>query len=398
MKNTITAILFLSFVSCSNASVSVTCGGVNDTSALQSAINTAQASGDEVLLPASPCKILAPLTVTDRITIRGVGYQDDGGAGYAGSSPFNPGLKGSVIYPGAHDAFQITTNAAVLFEKFQIAYNQGAASGSGYAAIRASASSAANTRSVFRDITITAADYGLVLTNLLEFRIDNVNVLYGWNGGISVASPNYPSYGDSLITNCTMWGNGGSGGNQYSYHIGVFSGGGLRIVNNKLNVGDGQGGSGIFLDPNLSVAQTTEPIVIVGNSIEGQAVGINIANSNPANATLTEIVITGNQIWSGINAIRVNPNGAGKWFSGFTIAGNALMANGGMNKTIMYMDNAQIGVITGNQFALSGGGTGWGTNLGAHTTGINIQSNVYAPGVVPAVNGGVSNVVGGGSP
>jgi hypothetical protein len=191
-----------------------------------------------------------------------------------------------------------------------------------------------------------------------------------------------------------MWGNVG---NQYSSYILVSSGGGLRILNNKLNFGNSSGGSGILLMPSLSVQQTMEPIVIVGNSIEGQAVGINIANGNPGNAILTQVVISGNQIWSGINAIRSNVNGTGKWLVGFTITGNALMVNGGENKTVMEMDCSQLGIITGNQFSLAGGGTGWGMNLGTSTAKINVQSDVYASGIVPVVNNGVGNTIGGGS-
>ena len=389
--------------------VSVTCGGVNDTSALQSAITSAEFTGDEVLLPSMPCKFTAPLVVNERISVRGVGYQYDGGKGYGGLSQvpaqwltFNPipsPLYGSILLPGAHDAFQITTNRAVKLSGFQISYDQSAASGSSLAAIRLSAAAGAhnfNAGSVFRDLTITNADIGIELTNAMEFRVDNVNVVYSWERGIVISSPNGPSWGDSYIEGSTLWGQNIPG---HQCHICYYSGGGLRIINNKLNVGNGASGSGIFINPNLSPQQeTTEPLIITGNSIEGQAVGINIANGNVAGASITEIVIGNNQIWSGINAIRVNPNGTSKWFSGFTITGNALMVNGGMNKTVMVLDNAQIGVVAGNQFVLSGGGSGWGTNIGTNTSSINVQSNVYAPGIVPAVNAGTGNTIGGGSP
>jgi hypothetical protein len=73
------------------------------------------------------------------------------------------------------------------------------------------------------------------------------------------------------------------------------------------------------------------------------------------------------------------------------------MVNGGENKTVMEMDCSQLGIITGNQFSLAGGGTGWGMNLGTSTAKINVQSDVYASGIVPVVNNGVGNTIGGGS-
>lgn len=386
------------------AGISVTCSGVDDTIALQSAINTAQASGDEVLLPAVACRTTSPLTITDRVSIRGVGYQDDLGASYstpyASFYPVPAMVKGSSILPGTHDTLQIATNRAVRLTGFQISYNQNAASGSNLAAIRlsdAGGSTDFNNRSVLRDITITNADTGIVLTNAMEFRVDNVNVMYFWTDGIVSNNPHGPSWCDCLITNSTLWGqNLPTVGAQ----IRVMSGGGLRIIGNKLNVGNGASGSGILLQPSLTVQQTMEPIIIANNSIEGQAVGINIANSNVTNAMITAVVISGNQIWSGVNAIRSNTNGTAKWLSGLSVVGNSLMVVGTPQggQSVVVLDNANIVQITGNHYALSGGGTGWGNYFGVNTSGVNLQSNSYAPGLTPAFNNGIGNTIGGGSP
>lgn len=405
LKHTLIALALLASAG-AHATVLVSCNGPDDTSAIQAAVNSAETTGDEVVLPVGECHTSAPISITDRVTIRGVGYADDSGAGYAGMAtgtwgslyPLPELIKGSAILPGATDTFDIATNASVHLSDFQISYNQNAASGKHLVAIHLSSAGAGNnynTRSVLRDISITNADIGVDLTNALEYRIDNVNVLYFWERGYQIDGSNAPSWGDAILSNSTIWG-------QYvptGYcSVCILSSGGLRIENNKINVGNGTGSTGILVMPSLTVAQTTEPLVIVGNSIEGQAVGIGFVNANPANAQITEVVITGNQIWSGVNAIRVNTAGTGKWLAGFTVTGNMLMAVGGQGKTVMQIDNATMGVVTGNQFALSGGGTGQGIYFGPSVSGVNVQSNTYASGVTPTGGTTTGNTIGGGSP
>lgn len=367
----------------------------DDTAAIQAAIIDAEAVGGKVIAPYGRYHTSTPLIVSDRMILEGDGYADDAGAGYAGSVVFNNNLKGTIFYPGAHDAFQITSNSAVQMQQFQIAYNQSAPSGSNWAGIHATPPTGSNCRSVFQDIGITCADNGLLLTNMMEFRINNVNLLYGFNNGIVVNNPLYPSWGDCFIENSTMWGNGV----YFTCHIYVGSCGGLRIINNKMNGGNPTASNGILLTPNLAVSQNMEPIIIVGNSLEGQAVGINLVNGHPATASMTEVVICGNQIWSGTNAILCNTSGTPKWLNGFSITGNVLMSLNGSAQPVVLLDNAQMGIITGNQFAFSAGGAGTGLILGALTSNVNVQSNVYGAGMTPVNNAaGAANKVGGGSP
>lgn len=406
MRIPILTAIFLTIGSYSNASVFTTCGGLNDTSSLQSAITTAQAMGDEVILPSSPCKTTAPLIITDRVTISGVGYADDAGSVYTAFSttgawgsfyPIPATLKGSVILPGAHDTFRISTNAAVKLTGFQISYNQSSVSGSAITAVKIGPSAGAgafNTRSVLRDITITNADRGIEFTDAMEFRLDNVNVMYFWERGVITQGTHGPSWGDSVISNSTLWGMDVSSG---VCHVCIYSGGGLRIVGSKLNVGNGIGGSGVLIYPNLSQQQTVEPLIISGTSIEGQAVGVNFANANLSGATISEVSIQGGNIWSGVNAIRINGSGSSHWVGGLTVAGVNLMVVGGTGKTVVALDNIDTAVLTGNTFSLSGGGTGWGTNLGINSTRVNIQSNGYSPGMTPVINSGTGNTIGGGS-
>lgn len=366
----------------------------DDTAAIQAAIRDAEMAGGRLIAPYGRYRTSSPLVISDHLLFEGDGYPDDSGAGYAGSVVFDPNLKGTVFYPGAHDAFQVVSNRAICLRQFQIAYNQAAPSGSNLAAIHCAPPVGCNTRSIFRDITITCADNGIIFNNMMEFRVENVNPLYGFANGFVINNPLYPSWGDCFIEGCTSWGNGV----YFTCHVYVGSCGGLRLINNKMNGGNPATSSGVLINPNLTVLQNVEPLILVGNSIEGQAVGVNFANAYPLTASITEVVLTGNQIWSGTNAIRCNTNGVNKWLNGFTITGNALMSIGA-GQPVVLIDNAQIGTVSANQLVLSGPGNGTGIILGSKTSGINVQSNVYSSNITTPVNNaaGTANKVGGGS-
>jgi hypothetical protein len=343
-------------------------------------------------------KTTSPINICDRITVRGCGYQDDGGFRYNPMlSPFYPlptGLLGSVVLPCSNTAFNITANRAVKLTDFQIAYNQNAPSGSCIPAIVISPTSGCNNGSIIRDVCITNPDQGIVLTNCLEFVVDHVPINCFWQDGIVVSSPAYPSFGDSVIINCQIWGAEQSAGHA---HICLKAHGGLRIVSNALIGGNGYGGTGIFVNPCLpDVQQYVEPLIISDNSIEGQAVGINVANGNVNHAMITEMSITGGNIWSGINAIRVNTNGVAQWLNTLSIVGVNLMVVGTTQQGIVSLDNIQSAIITGNTYNFSGGGAGYGNYLGVYSAGVNIQSNRYGSGVTPAGGTLTGNSIGGG--
>lgn len=368
----------------------------DDTVAIQAAITAAEAAGGKLIGPYGRYRTSAPLVVSDHLLLEGHGYPDDAGAGYASSVVFDNALKGTVFYPGAHDCFQLTSNRAVQMQGFQIVYNQSAPSGHNYAGIRAAPASGINVRSVFRDINIVCADIAMVMANMLEFRVDNVNMLYGFQSGIMISNAAYPSWGDSSIQNCTMWGNGV----YQTSNINIASCGGLRIINNKLNGGNPTTSSGILFSPTGTAVQNAEPLIINSNSMEGQAVGINFANGKPTTASITECLINGNQIWSGVNAILANTSGTPKWLNGFALVGNDLMTLNGASQPVVLLDNATMGIIAGNQIAFSAGGAGTGMILGTKTSNVNVQSNVYSAGMTTKVNNaaGAANTVGGGSP
>lgn len=373
----------------------------DDTAAIQSAIYHAQYTGDSVYLPSGTYPISSSLIISSRIKFYGSGYQSDAVAVYNASNiSQSSGFLASVIVPlPSVNGIVATTNHAVSLNGFQVIYPTGPIpfpNTTGITIQSDSGSTNANVNSVLRDIVTLGAYYGISFINCLDFVIDNCNSLQSWGGGISLNGSNFPSYGDSTICNSTVWGNGVT---SYSYHIALGAGGGLRVVNNKLNFGNGVITSGILINPNLVIAQSVEPLIISNNSIEGCAVGINFANANLTNGIISQVVISANQIWTGVQAILVNTGGSTQWIGGMSITGNCLMVNGGSNKTCVIIDNAFIGTIAGNTFCLSGGGTtSTGIILNSHSSLFTIGVNAFDSGYTTQVNdlGSNNTIVSGG--
>lgn len=402
LKTSIYGLLLSGLISSASASVPLACGGVNDTAAMQAAIVTAEATGDEVVLPAARCAPQAPLVITDAITIRGIGFAGDGGRGYQGFNfyPIPAVVKGSIIVPGIHDTFQIATNAAVHFEKFQVSCPLGAASGLDIAAFRADAAAGsgnANVGSSFKDLFITNCDHDFVLQNYLNFTMDNVYGLYHWVDGATLNNTNYPHYGDSTIISSTFWG----GANTNTAHIVIYAAGGTRVVNDKFNAGGANVSNAILIQPKLSVTQHVEPSIIALNSIEGTTNGIAAVTSNCL-ADMTQAVIVANQIWVGLYPIYSAPcAGSAIWMRGITISANILasIGNGVAGNTVVVLDGVADTAVSGNLLALTGAGSaGTGFVLGSHSSNVSLQSDRFTGAMIPANNLGTGNIIGGGSP
>jgi hypothetical protein len=366
----------------------------DDTANLQSWLTAAQANGNKAYLPAGSYRITSALTVSSRVSIQGAGYQGDSAGGYNGSGVTqSSGFLGSVIVCGMfNDCISATTDLAVQIDDIQITYPIQPVPFVTAIRIQAVAGAThANTQSSIRRVMVTGADVAINLTNCLEFNVEGNHLLYLWGYGIIANAPNFPSYQQATINGNEIWGNGVP---SFQSHILMQAGGDIRIVNNKLQAGGANTNSIALLGQNAG-SQNLEPMVIVGNSIEGGQNGI-LFNTANASFNTSQLVICGNQIWAGNNAIRVNNFGTAKWIIGFTITGNVLTVNGGANKTAVLLDNAQTGIITGNTLNLAGGGTtSTGIVLAANTTNVSVQSNVYDGGFTTKVsNLGTSNSVG----
>jgi Pectate lyase superfamily protein len=373
----------------------------DDTANLQSAISTAQSTGNALYIPPGSYRVTSPVTISSRIKIFGAGYKGDAGGGYAGHGVGqSSGFLGSVLVFDIFAKIVATTNYAVQIYDLQITYPIAEISGATALTIQAVAGAGnANTQSVIRGVMITGHWYAVSMTNALDFIIDGNQFLYGFGGGVLANAPNYPSYNQAIVSNNLFWGNGAINAltNQYQFHIQVQAGGDLRIIGNKLDAG-GPNTNAIALLGRNSGTQNLEPTTINSNSIEGAQNCITFSTAN-SSFTASQIEITGNQMWCGGKTLIVNTMGTGQYVLAMTITGNSLTVNGGASVSNLQLDSVKNAVITGNVFGCSGGcTTSTGINLGSHTTGINVQSNSYDAGYTTKVNNaGTGNTVGGGS-
>lgn len=347
--------------------------GVNDDApAIQAAINAAQADGGAVIIPGGSFRISRALKVTSRVTIQGIGCQGDMG-NYINNQyhlPMIPanGYKGSTLIAGNHNAIEVETNAAISFESFQIVYPVKASDG--MTAIRLSAapgSTSANCFSVLRDVCINGASIGIMADNFYSFTFDNCTLLSCTYASMELYNTNFTSWGDNLIVNCSMF------SMFVNHHIAIYSGGGYRILNNMIGGSKVADGVGIAIVPNVKC--NIEPLMIVGNTIEGQPIGIHFEQAHPE-ASTSALVIASNEIWTGGIAIGSKSGVASNlmWINGMTINGNVLMVLENY-AVAMKLDGIKNTVMTGNVFV--GGGTNTtALQFGAQTENVKHIANV----------------------
>jgi hypothetical protein len=389
-------------------------GVTDDTAALQAAIDAAQTKGDLLFIPAGNYLLTDTLRITAHVRIAGSGYQADSGLLYMSQvvTATNGFLGTTLLPPATKTAFDITTNDPVHLSAFMIMWPQSrwpaALSGVSGIQIQATDGDHGNTASIFRDICFYGPDRGMTLTNCTDFMVQNCTFLMSQTYGIVVTTLSGPQYwmngGDWLVQGNTFYSGSGYSGGAAAIYIQGTAG---KIQGNKIqpSAGSGRPQSGILVIPDASLSgRVIEPMVVVGNSIEGNAVGIQYYQNAPSDAIASLGLITGNQIWcstpiqiatTGTYATQGLPTGV--WVVGLTISGNVLQSQG-QGAVCIEADGLQLATITGNTFSLTGGGAGTGIRLGTHTNTVNVQSNVYTSAITsPVSNSGTGNTIGGGS-
>lgn len=130
--------------------------------------------------------------------------------------------------------------------------------------------------------------------------------------GITIANSSGADAGDSVVMGSWMVALPGSSGNGINYQ----SGGGLKLIGNKFNLG----GRGVYLD--VSASANTSVLLIEGDSIEGMSIaGVDLVGRN-GGGQFSNIVIQGNEL---------SGNTVGYRFTGvsnFYVGGSAIVGNG----------------------------------------------------------------------
>lgn len=361
--------------------------GTDNAAAIQAAITLGESNGAAVYIPRGLCKIGSPLTISGCLRMFGDGYGGDAGGIYAGSTA--PVLQGTVLLPiSTVNGLSIATNDAVALRDFQISYTGAPVAGGGVKGIAGtSAGSGANTYSVIRDVCITGADIGVDLLDWYDFDVDHIVVLNSLTTSMHLKVTTYVNYSDSTIANCSFL----SG--TVTNHLWVESSGGLRIINNKFNYGNGSAGQAIFINPynyqvgGVSTAFEIEPLLIANNSIEGQIQGLVLKRQTGSLGQVSALSVTGNEFFVASSSIVFSADGANKWVSGFSVTGNTAICNVNSSE-IFALDGCQNGIVAANSLNGSSSVTGaTAVVVGSHTanvlqSGNPISSNISLPAVV----------------
>lgn len=361
--------------------------GTDDAGAIQAAITWAQAKGTALHIGRGLYKTGSVPTIAGRLAVFGDGYGGDAGGIYAGSTA--PVLSGSVILPiSTVNGLSIATNDAVALRDFQISYTGAPVAGGGVKGIAGtSAGSGANTYSVIRDVCITGADIGVDLLDWYDFDVDHAVVLNAGTTSMHLKVATYPNYSDSAIQGCSFL----SG--TVTNHLWVESSGGLRIINNKFNYGNGSAGQAIFINPfdykvgGVSTAFQIEPLLIANNSIEGQIQGVVFERQANSLGGVSALSVTGNEMFVASSSMVFAADGSNEWINGFSITGNTCICNVNSSE-VMSLDGCQNGTISANSLTGTGSVTGaTGVVLGSHVTNVRqsgtvLSSNVALPVVV----------------
>ena len=287
-------------------------GVTDDTAALQAAIDAAQSKGDLLFLPAGNYLITDTLQISAHIAVTGAGYQTDSGALYASQvvTATNGFLGTTILPPSGKTAFAITTNDAVQLSSFMVMWPESrwpaplsAVSG---ILIQSTDGMHANTASVFRDLCFYGPDRGMTLINCTDFMVHNCTFLMSQTFGLVVATLDGPMYfkngGDWLVQGNTFYSGSGYTGGAAAIYISGTAG---KIQGNKIQPSAGAStmavprpSTGILINPDKTVmSRVIEPMVVVGNSIEGNTWGIRYYQAPPSDGIASLGVITGNQIW-----------------------------------------------------------------------------------------------------
>jgi hypothetical protein len=369
------------------AAAEVVSYGTDNTTPLQNAINAARTSAGELYIPNGQYKTTSVLSVTSRLKIRGAGRQGTTTQFYPGGGAGNiiSWAASTTIIPRSNSSgIAIATDDAVFFESFGIAHPIQPSALSGMYGLSLTGVTC-NANSIFQHMTIAGPDRGLYVTKAVHWTVFDVQFYNHVSYGI-LADAAVSNVGDWDVSHCVFL----SGSATACTHICINAGGAGRIVSNKLDTaGSINVTKGILINPNGS-GESVEPLMIVGNSIEGSNIGIHFTGPGASSAA-TQGVITANQIWASNNATQstkgccIQIDSGTQWVSGYAICGNYLNTDGGTGCFNINIGNSSASNINiaGNTFN-NNGGSGIAINLGTGLTNVQHSGNLAVSGTTLA--------------
>lgn len=342
-------------------------GIADDSTAFQNCANAAIAVGGKMWMPPmSGYKILTAINITRTISIEGASYQGD----YVNCRA-SSGYNSTSILCGNNGFLNVTSDEPIFAEKFQIVYPTAPAGG--VAAITLDGGTTGtqhgNPDSVIRDVWITNPSIGIKTITAYRYTFDHVFVDGANYYSFICQDVNFPSDGDSNIINCNL------NSSAVNAHIGVFSGGGLRISNNKMN-GSIAGGVSIYVSP-IASSGAISPLMINGNSIEGATYGI-LFQRNSGAEVVGNLVLNNNEISSAGVGIYSQASGTNPWILAGIISGNLIAV--GQSGYNISLDGASAVNVASNTL-ITGGSAATGITFGTTTNHMLNNGNLKGAGV-----------------
>jgi hypothetical protein len=323
-------------------------GVTDDTAAIQAAVTAAL--GRSLYFPPGFYVINSEITISGSITI------------------FGAGVEISVIQLGTttQNGFNIACDSSVHFRDMKVF---GGASQTAGAAIKVNGATngvTTNLNSTFENLLFSQCWNSIEFISVASARIHNCVINGILNVGVTVQDTVNADSTPSWITDCAFFGNSSSASLKGISHL---SGGGLRVVNNYFNT------LGAAYHMNWGSTVGSSQIRIANNTVDSnQQVGGFIFDRSTASGGIAGISIVGNYLFTNTvtPAIWFKKNDPGV-FVNTTLNGNNFILSGG--GTGIQIDGGIAYEICGNQFT---GPTGTGiATVNSTATSIQIGPNQF---------------------
>jgi hypothetical protein len=323
-------------------------GSTDDTVAIQNALAAIPGTGGVFYYPAGRYNYRgAPLVLDRPITVLG-----DGGVGNVlGGTPIS--ISEIDFNSGSASLFDVQTEGCA-FSNIGLLNTSVSAPTAGAGIV--TSSNAWRTR--YENVSVQNFYIGI---DVQEGGLQTFNnclirnpVLYG----IKLQFVSTPDGGDHAISNCYIY----TGSRNATSAIRIESGGGVKIINTKINSG---GGFVNGIDLAVTAGIATVDLLIANCSIEGFT-GVGIKGTLGAGASWREILLTGNQLAGfGATPYGINFDGTGGSayaFSHLMLTGNFGLAVAGSSNPFIRLASCLNSAVVGNAHSgfsdLFGTGTG----------------------------------------
>jgi hypothetical protein len=378
-----------SLVLAANATTAATTQVVahDDTAQIQAAIVAAEGVGiGRMDIPGGSYPISSRLSIVSHILMSGFGYQAV--AFGATDNTANGFTSTTLVCLAVTTCLQVRANDSVQIQNLGLRYPINAYPGTFGMFLNAiSGNSNSNNFSSIQNVIVYQADTGIQSNNWYNALYQNLSIIAYNNIGIVLRESNFPSTSDSVFTKSFI--SGGAG----PYHIEVESGGGWRIIDNKLNDSTVAGICVCLVQetnqfPNIqngfnpAGSFTVEPIIISGGSMEGSPSGIIFNNNDTVNPVtgIGNMVISNMQInYAGGTGIQFIPSSFGDWISAGVVTGNFIGLTGSSLSGISVGGMQNI-LFSGNTIVVASGQTAINYGLSNTANTVFESGNLISPG------------------